>query len=210
MALFGLRFRLMQNLYWLFCGINFTFLSNYNIWHLFTICHEHPVPVDKHDSDQCFISPHGVKIQLFTKQGHVAYQIKGNHECSNMVANILTADPHPHPDPGDGVKRSKFKFFKHHTAYQIKGNNEMQQHGNKYFTNRPPTPIIPTLGMGSIGQNKTLSEHDHVAYQIKGNYEMQKQGSTQFANRPPATPLTLGMGSMGQNLPFSEHGHIAY
>ena len=24
----------------------------------------------------------------FLEHGHVAYQIKGNHECSNMVANI--------------------------------------------------------------------------------------------------------------------------
>ena len=31
----------------------------------------------------------------FSEHGHVAYQIKGNHECSNMVANILHADPLP-------------------------------------------------------------------------------------------------------------------
>ena len=29
-----------------------------------------------------------IKIQHFSEQGHVAYQIKWNHECSNMVANI--------------------------------------------------------------------------------------------------------------------------
>ena len=29
----------------------------------------------------------------FSEHGHVAYQIKQNHECSNMVANILSADP---------------------------------------------------------------------------------------------------------------------
>ena len=28
----------------------------------------------------------------FSGNGHVAYQIKGNHECSNMVAKILLAD----------------------------------------------------------------------------------------------------------------------
>ena len=31
------------------------------------------------------------------------YQAKVNHECSNMVANILLADT---PNPGDGVNRS--------------------------------------------------------------------------------------------------------
>ena len=29
------------------------------------------------------------------ERGHVAYQIKGKHECSNMAANILHADPLP-------------------------------------------------------------------------------------------------------------------
>ena len=33
----------------------------------------------------------------FTDYDHVAYQIKWNHECRNMVANILHADPYPHP-----------------------------------------------------------------------------------------------------------------
>ena len=37
------------------------------------------------------------KFNFFLEQGHVAYQIKGNHECTNMVANILPADPqYPH------------------------------------------------------------------------------------------------------------------
>ena len=29
----------------------------------------------------------------FAEHGHVAYQIKENRECSNMVANILPVDP---------------------------------------------------------------------------------------------------------------------
>ena len=29
----------------------------------------------------------------FLEYGHVAFQIKGNHECSNIVEHILTADP---------------------------------------------------------------------------------------------------------------------
>ena len=43
----------------------------------------------------------------------------------------------------------------------------MQQHDSKYFA--PPHPL--TLGMGSIGQNLAISEHDHVAYQIKENQD---------------------------------------
>ena len=36
-------------------------------------------------------------ISTFSEHGPVAYQIKGNHKCSNMVANILPADPPPPP-----------------------------------------------------------------------------------------------------------------
>ena len=72
----------------------------------------------------------------FSEHGHAAYQSKENHECSNVVANILPADPHPDP----GVSRSKFMVMLHnklkgitnaatfsehgHVAYQIKGNHE--------------------------------------------------------------------------------------
>ena len=35
------------------------------------------------------------KFFFFPEHGHVAYQIKENHKCSNMVANILHADPRP-------------------------------------------------------------------------------------------------------------------
>ena len=43
------------------------------------------------------LDPRGqyVKNSTFSEQCHVAYQIKENHECSNMVANILQADPRP-------------------------------------------------------------------------------------------------------------------
>ena len=34
-------------------------------------------------------------VQLLAEHGHVAYRIKENHECSNMVAYILPADPRP-------------------------------------------------------------------------------------------------------------------
>ena len=30
-----------------------------------------------------------------SEHGRVAYQIKGNHKCSSVVANILPADPAP-------------------------------------------------------------------------------------------------------------------
>ena len=49
---------------------------------------------------------------FFSKHTYVAYQVKENHECSNMEANILPADPHPsHPDHRGRVSRSKFNFL---------------------------------------------------------------------------------------------------
>ena len=60
----------------------------------------------------------------FSEYCHVAYQIIGNHKCSNMVANIKLTDTRP--DPGDGVNRSKVNFLEHgHIAYQIKGNRKI-------------------------------------------------------------------------------------
>ena len=44
--------------------------------------------------------------QLFSEQGHFAYQIKRTHECSSMVATIFPSDLHttaPPPDHGNGT-----------------------------------------------------------------------------------------------------------
>ena len=41
------------------------------------------------------VGPIGQK-STFSEHGHVAYQIKWNHECSNMVVHIFSsADPTP-------------------------------------------------------------------------------------------------------------------
>ena len=45
----------------------------------------------------------------FSEHCHAAYQIKGNHEFSNMVAEVSHSDalPHPQPPPGPLGVRSK-------------------------------------------------------------------------------------------------------
>ena len=53
----------------------------------------------------------------FSEHGHVIYQIKDNHKCSNTVANIL---PAVIPDPGDGVNRLRFNFFQNMVTVHIK------------------------------------------------------------------------------------------
>ena len=58
----------------------------------------------------------------FSEHGHVAYQIKENHKCSNMVANILPADPQTLGMRSVGQNST---FSGHgHVAYQIKDNHE--------------------------------------------------------------------------------------
>ena len=53
---------------------------------------------------------------------HVAYQIKGNHKCSNMEANILPADPHHPLTLGRGQQGQNSSFSEYgHIAYQLNG-----------------------------------------------------------------------------------------
>ena len=62
----------------------------------------------------------GSKVQnsTFSKHGHVAYQIKENHECSNMVPNILLADT---LTMGMGQIGQNLPFSEHgHIKYQFK------------------------------------------------------------------------------------------
>ena len=65
----------------------------------------------------------GLKCQnsTFSEHYHVAHDIKGKHECSNMVANILPMEPRsPHPLTL-GSKGQNSTFPEHgQIAYQIK------------------------------------------------------------------------------------------
>ena len=51
----------------------------------------------------------------FSEHGPVAYQIKGNHKCSNMVSNNLPADP---LDPRG--QKVKIKLFQNNVMLHIK------------------------------------------------------------------------------------------
>ena len=56
---------------------------------------------------------------IFSEYGHVAFQIKADNVCSNMVANIL-----PTNTPLTQGMGSNHIYFceSSHVAYQIKGN----------------------------------------------------------------------------------------
>ena len=139
----------------------------------------------------------GSKVQnlTFSEHGHVAYQIKENHECSNIVPNILLADT---LTLGMGQTGQNLPFSEHgHIEYQFKGNQKMQQQGSKYLP-RDAYPLAPTLGMGSEGQLPTFSEHDHVAYQNE------KESRIFCPQTPPPQPThpTLCVGSVGKKSVF--------
>ena len=137
------------------------------------------------------------KIQLFQNMpGH-----GWNHECSNMIANILPADPSPHCSlsphpthipPGMGSKGQNSTFSEYaHVAYQIKGNHKcsnMQAHILSLHT--PSTP-----GVGVKGQNIFFSESSHVAYQIRREWSIEHHASTYSVI---THPRPLG-GVTGQN-----------
>ena len=94
---------------------------------------------------------------LFSEHGHVAYKIKWNHECSNMVAYILLPDP---GGWGQYVRNSTFSEYGN-VACQIKGDSAYSY----MVANILPTDHIPapTMGVGLKGQNSTFSENTFVA-----------------------------------------------
>ena len=63
----------------------------------------------------------GVKMSKFNFSDHFhgAYQIKWNHECSNMVANILSTDP---PPPYSGGQKIINQLFQNIVMLHIKLN----------------------------------------------------------------------------------------
>ena len=76
----------------------------------------HPDPLD--------IGGQTVKNTTFSEHGLVAQQIKGNHECSNMVA-IFYPQTTPPPTMGVVSKGQNSTIPEHgHVAYQIKGNHK--------------------------------------------------------------------------------------
>ena len=88
-------------------------------------------------------------------------KLMGITKCSNMVA-CLAHRPFP-TTLGDGVKRSKFNFFRNgDVANQI----YLIQKCSNMVANILLTDTPLTLGMGLIGNMSTFLEHGHVKYHI--------------------------------------------
>ena len=91
-------------------------------------------------------------------------KIKENHECSNVVANILPADPPPPTPPSlwmGSVGKKSFFSVHGHVTYQLKENHKC--------CNILPADILGP--MDGVNRSKfNFLEHGHVAYQFKGNH----------------------------------------
>ena len=130
----------------------------------------------------------------FLEYGPVAYQIEENHECSNMVANILPAEPPAPPTLGMGSIGQNSTFSEHgYVVYQIKGNHEMQLHGSKHFACRPPYFSPTPLPWDRVHRSKFNFFQNMVMLHIKLS-DISKC-TNMVANVLPAdspSPTTLG------------------
>ena len=126
----------------------------------------------------------------FSEHGHIAYKIKGNHHCSNMVEIFCPQIPNLPPPPPPPDRRSskvQIKLFQNMVTLHIKSKGSTKCSNivaNILFRRPLPTPTPLTLGFGSKGRNSTFSELGHVAYQIKENHECSNMAAY-FACRSP-------------------------
>ena len=81
----------------------------------------------------------GDQNSTFSEYGHVAYRIKGNDACSNMVANILPVDTPS--TPGVGSKGQNFFFLKVVMLHiKLKGTDHRAPHKHIFCTHTHPRP----------------------------------------------------------------------
>ena len=133
----------------------------------------------------------------FSKPDHVAYQIKENHECSNMVAPP-PPPPSPPPHPLGMWSIGQIQFFPEHghVAYQIKENHKC----SNMVANILPADHPHPWGWGQKVKIQLFQNMVMLHIKLKGIMKWQQHGSKYFARRHP--PPTLGMGSIGQKSIF--------
>ena len=120
----------------------------------------------------------------FSEHGHVAYQIIENHECSNMVANILPKDPHSQPLGMGSIGQNSIFSGHCHVAYQIIENHECSiMVANILLADPPPPPLRPDPGSGVNMSEFNLQ--NMVIWHIKLTGIM-KHVSKCFAHIPPS------------------------
>ena len=103
----------------------------------------------------------GSKAQnpTFSEHDLVAFQIKGNHICSNIVTEIFCwQTPHPPHYRSVGFNKSKFNFSERgHVAYQIKGNHKCSNLVANIYPADPPPPPDPRVKRSKCNFFRTWS-----------------------------------------------------
>ena len=129
----------------------------------------------------------------FPEYGRVAYQIKGNDACSNIVANIFLADiPHPLMLGSKG----QMQLFQNMIMFHIKLNAITNAATCKHIF-CPYTHPRP-LGWGQRSK-QCFSESSHVAYQIRRELSIEHHAITYSVLTHTLDPWG---GVKGQNIFF--------
>ena len=111
----------------------------------------------KRVSSYNFSEASGLAVTVFNKENLwlilSPILISSHYSDSLKVAVGKFNPPPPPPDPWDGVKRSKFNFYRTWSCcISNKRDSRMQQNGSKYFACRyplpPPPPPPPDPGNG--------------------------------------------------------------
>ena len=83
----------------------------------------------------------------FFNYGHVVYQITCDHQCNNMLANILPGDPFlPPPQPRGWGQTVKIQLFQNIVMVHIKLNQICSNMKANILPTAayPPFPFLPT------------------------------------------------------------------
>ena len=134
----------------------------------------------------------GNRSKFFFFQNIVMLDIKrkGVAKCSNMVANILPAEPAPPPRHKRKVSKGlNLNLSEHgHDANQIKGNHKC----SNMVANILPVDPPPTLGMGLIGQNSIFQNMVMLHIKLNGITKCSNMVANILHADPPPLPTTLG------------------
>ena len=118
----------------------------------------------------------------FSEHGHVAYQIKENHECSNMVPNIMLADI---LTLGMGQIGQNLPFSEHgHIEINLK---EIRKCSSKVANICPemPTPSPRPIGWGQKVKIQLFQNMVMLHIKIKENHECSNVVANILSADPP-------------------------
>ena len=145
---------------------------------------------------------HPQPSSTFSEHAHVAYQSKGNHECTYMVAHILPADPPPLTLVS---KCQNSTFLQNMIMLHIKLTGITKKRNIQLFQN------IDMLHIKFIGITKCSNLEELFCPQNLSPPPPPPVKSQLLLQNPRPSPLTLAMGVNRSKVNFfSEQCNVAY